>query len=695
MTALAWLDPGDRAMGIAGLALLQSTAVIALAWLLARVAARGRPAPRHVIWLGALVSLALGPIAAILADRAGLAFVELPILRAAASSLAPAPPAAAVDDASTIAASPRPAWMSQLPIGAPGDAPAREAPRPVIDRTTFDRLRATCGLAFAAWAVVAAALAIRLAAGVFRLERLKRRASPLDEGPLGDVLDDVRATLGLRRLPRILVSDELDRPVAAGTLRAAVVLPATLLKAMGPQRLRDVLVHECAHVARRDHLVGLLQRAAGVAYWPQPMILLLDRELSRAREELCDNHVLHGGDRLAYSWTLLEVAEVADGPARFSTASGLLSSSWRLEDRIAGILDDGRDLMTRSNRRASLLVAAGFAAATAGFATLAPAGDGPADAAVSGAVDRMAEKLRQGPLDRPADDEERAGVYLLDLADGKSTLITDEPGPGLRNCGSPRWSPDGRRILLDASTGKNWRETRLKSIDLGDDRLKIADLGLGNCPSFSPDGQQVAFLSNSHEPGNQPLGIWIMRGDGSGRRPMNVYGAPQWSPDGRKILVIHFGSPVEVGVLDVATGVERPLVFPGYRIHPSPRWAGPETVVASATTEEGAAVALFDVSDPANCTVKEVLWKRGDRLDTDPTYPVLALYPVFSPATGRCVFVARTHVGLGLYSVQRGSFGPPRELERPTPDRRLAGLEFSPDGRFLLYCSDRPAPQAP
>ena len=395
------------------------------------------------------------------------------------------------------------------------------------------------------------------------------------------------------------------------------------------------------------------------------------------------SHVLHGGDRLAYSWTLLEVAEFADGPARFSTASGLLSSSWRLEDRIAGILDDGRDLMTRSNRRASLLVAAGFVAATAGFATLAPAGDGPADKTeVSGAVDRMADKLRQGPLDRPADDEERAGLYLLDLADGKSTLITAEPEPGLRNCGSPRWSPDGRRILFDASPGKNWRETHLKSIDLGDDRLKVADLGPGNCPSFAPDGGRVAFLSNSRQPG-RPLGIWIMRADGSERRPLNVYGAPQWSPDGRKILVVHFGSPVSAGVLDVETGVERPLVFPGYRIHPSPRWAGPDTVVAAATSEEGTAIALFDVANPDDCKVKEVLWKKGDRLDAAPTYPA------FSPATGRCAFVAKTPEGLALYFVQRGSFGPPRRLEDRAPDRKLAGLDFSPDGRFLLYCSDR------
>lgn len=684
MTTLLSLYPGDRAIGIAGLAVLQSTVVIALAWLLARGAAPRLPAVRHAIWLGTLVSLALGPIAATLADRAGLAIVDLPTIRAAAASLAPASPAGIVEDGAAIGESPRPAWMSQLPIGEPGEAVAREGPRSAVDRTRFDRLRAMCGLAAFAWAVVAAALAIRLAAGVFQLERLKRRARPLDEGPLGDVLAEVRAALGLRKLPRILISDDLDRPVAAGVFRAAVVMPAGLFKAMEPRRLRDVLVHECAHVARRDHLVGLLQRLAEVAYWPQPLMRLLGRELSRAREELCDNHVLRGGDRLAYSWTLLAVAEIADGPARFSTASGLLSSTWGLEDRIAGILDDGRDLMTRSNRRASFLVAAGFVAATAGFAALAPAGDGPADKAeVSGAVDRLADKLRQGPLDRPAEGvEERAALYLLDLADGKSTLITAEPEPGLRNCGSPRWAPDGRRILFDASPGDNWRETHLKAIDLGDDRLKIADLGPGNCPSFAPDGGRVAFLSNSRQPG-RPLGIWIMRADGSERRPLNVYGAPQWSPDGRKILVIHFGSPVSAGLLDIETGVERPLNFPGYRIHPSPRWAGPDTLVASATSEEGTAIALFDVSNPDDCKVKEVLWKKGDRLDAAPTYPS------YSPATGRCAFVAKTADGLALYSVQRGSFGPPRRLEDRGSDRRLAGLEFSPDGRFLLFCSDR------
>jgi Tol biopolymer transport system component len=487
----------------------------------------------------------------------------------------------------------------------------------------------------------------------------------------------------MRALPPLLVSDALDRPVAAGIFRAVVVLPKASFESLDPRRLRDVLVHECAHVARRDHLVGLLQRVAEVVFWPQPLLRLLDRELSRAREEICDNHVLRGGDRIAYAWTLLEAAEMADGPAPLSSVFGLLSSSWRLEDRIAGILDDGRDLMTHSNRRASILVTACFLATTAAFAGLAPAEDDPADGkGVSGAVDRMAEQLRQGPFERTPDDE-RAGLYLLDLADGKSTLITDEPAPGLTNCGSPRWSPDGRRILFDASPGKNWRETHMKSIDLGEDRLKITDLGFGNCPSFSPDGKEIAFLSNNDEGMGLALGIWIIQAEGQSRRPLDVYGSPQWSPDGRKILVVHFGSPVQSSILDVETGAETPLNFPGYRIHPSPRWAGPDTVVAAATSDEGTAIALFDVSNPDEAKVKEVLWKKGDRLDADP------MYPVFSPATGRCVFVGKTDEGRALYSVQRGSFGPPRRAEERGFDGRLAGLEFSPDGRFLLYCSDR------
>ena len=65
------------------------------------------------------------------------------------------------------------------------------------------------------------------------------------------------------------------------------------------------------------------------------------------------------------------------------------------------------------------------------------------------AVARLVEQLQQHPVRaKPAPD--RVGLYLMDVTNGNTTLIADQPAPGLTQCGSSVWSHDGRRISLRA-----------------------------------------------------------------------------------------------------------------------------------------------------------------------------------------------------------------------------------------------------
>jgi Flp pilus assembly protein CpaB len=132
-------------------------------------------------------------------------------------------------------------------------------------------------------------------------------------------------------------------------------------------------------------------------------------------------------------------------------------------------------------------------------------------------LERQAVQPRPEP-ERSAPD--RFAIYLMDVASGEATLVADQPAPGLLRCGSPVWSHDGRRILFDATPGANFRLSRLESIDLGQGRPTVTDFGAGNCPTFSPADDRIAFLSNADGVQN---GVWLMKADGSGRRPLGGY----------------------------------------------------------------------------------------------------------------------------------------------------------------------------
>ncbi len=143
-------------------------------------------------------------------------------------------------------------------------------------------------------------LLVRFLRGLFLLRVLRRSARLADESAhSGDPVEQARSRLGVDRLPLIAVSPKLASPVAVGLIRPLVILPEGLIESLSPSALADVLVHESAHILRLDPLVGLLQRLAEMVYWPHPLVHLLNRRLARAREEICDNHVLKHGDPCA------------------------------------------------------------------------------------------------------------------------------------------------------------------------------------------------------------------------------------------------------------------------------------------------------------------------------------------------------------------------------------------------------------
>lgn len=276
-------------------------------------------------------------------------------------------------------------------------------------------------------------------------------------------------------------------------------------------------------------------------------------------------------------------------------------------------------------------------------------------------------------------------MFLIDVDSGEVVLVADEPAQGLTHCGSPAWSSDGRRILFDAMPVRKYNQARMGAIAVSDQGLEIQELGPGNCPAFSPEVDRFAFLLNPDAIPDAESGVWVMNADGTGSRRVGGYGRPRWSPDGRQFLVAGFGNPsCTMALLDAETGQERPLDVPGHKVFLTPSWAGDKTVVAAIGAEVADVIALLDVTDPAAVKVKEVLWKKGDGADVTPSYPV------YNAETRRCVFVGAGPKGMALYVVRRGKSAPAKRLEPEGLDRPITDLAASPDGRYVLFCSDRP-----
>jgi beta-lactamase regulating signal transducer with metallopeptidase domain len=165
------------------------------------------------------------------------------------------------------------------------------------------------------------------------------------------VVERACRTAELASPPLLGISDVAPMPLVLGCWRPVVLLPRHLAETASTSRLRDVLVHEFAHIARRDPWVNLAQQIARVVFWPHPGVLWLNQQIICAREEICDNFVLQGANSADYAQTLLDLAERCGG-ARFAVSLlGMFSRRWSLEKRIADLLNPSRISSTRADHR--------------------------------------------------------------------------------------------------------------------------------------------------------------------------------------------------------------------------------------------------------------------------------------------------------------------------------------------------------
>jgi TolB protein len=158
-------------------------------------------------------------------------------------------------------------------------------------------------------------------------------------------------------------------------------------------------------------------------------------------------------------------------------------------------------------------------------------------------------------------------VQIINLETGSRQVVGNFPDM----TSSPRFSPDGQRIVMSLQQGGNANIFLMDLSSRTTTRLTSTS-AIDTSPSFSPDGREIVFESDRG--GAQQ--IYVMGMDGSNQRRISFgdgsYSQPAWSPRGDYIAFTkrHAGG-FAIGIMKPDGSGER-LLTEGFH-NESPTWA--------------------------------------------------------------------------------------------------------------------------
>lgn len=95
--------------------------------------------------------------------------------------------------------------------------------------------------------------------------------------------------IGISKKVSLLQSGLVRIPVVVGFLKPVILVPVGILAGLPAAEVEAVLLHELAHIRRRDYLVNCIQRVAEMFFFFNPAVLWVSSLLRIERENCCDD----------------------------------------------------------------------------------------------------------------------------------------------------------------------------------------------------------------------------------------------------------------------------------------------------------------------------------------------------------------------------------------------------------------------
>ena len=159
-----------------------------------------------------------------------------------------------------------------------------------------------------------------------------------------------------------------------GFMKPVIVIPLSLTRELTEEEFEQVVLHELAHVRRRDDWLKLAQKLIEAFLFFHPAVLWIGRRLNLEREIACDDSVISlTGRPRPYAACLIKLLELTSLRQSSLLAPGAVTIKRQISSRVEMIVDKRRNATLILSKAGLLIMLLAMTLAVAEAARMSPA----------------------------------------------------------------------------------------------------------------------------------------------------------------------------------------------------------------------------------------------------------------------------------------------------------------------------------
>ncbi|WP_207493798.1 M56 family metallopeptidase [Aridibaculum aurantiacum] len=142
------------------------------------------------------------------------------------------------------------------------------------------------------WFMVFVFQCLKIFSGFYYIQRMRRKGLAAPGDAWKERLQLLCSKLGIRQSVQFMQSHLVSMPLVVGYLKPIILVPVGMLNNLPVEQVETILLHELAHIRRKDYLVNLLQTCAETIFFFNPATRWMSALIREEREACCDDIVV-------------------------------------------------------------------------------------------------------------------------------------------------------------------------------------------------------------------------------------------------------------------------------------------------------------------------------------------------------------------------------------------------------------------